>query len=172
MDLIACRSERGNSLKQRERRTRFASWRRARARGNTTSTLSGATTEAARNAATASSVRPSFMSTDPWSTAWAASPKAAKARKRESGCLQLVRFAKRCGDLSPALRVARKLPHDACKAMLKNSEIEPRKSRFRARRVTSAGSPYARVYGRVAGGKTGRSAEPLRNFSSRLPAAS
>jgi hypothetical protein len=55
--------------------------------------------------------------------------------------------------------------------LLKNSEIEPlRKSRFRARRVTSADSSYRRAYGKVAGGKTGRSAEPLRNFASRLPA--
>src|SRR5271170_5024352 len=47
-----------------------------------------------------------------------------------------------------------------------------RKSGFRARRIISADSPYARAYRRVAGGKTGRSAEPLRNFSSRLPAVS
>ena len=57
--------------------------------------------------------------------------------------------------------------------LLKNSEIEPlRKSRFRGRRVTSADSPYGRAYRRVAGGKTGQSAEPLRNFSSRRPAVS
>ena len=55
--------------------------------------------------------------------------------------------------------------------LLKNSEIEPlRKSRFRARRVTSADSPYGRAYRRVAGGKTGQSAEPLRNFASKPPA--
>jgi hypothetical protein len=36
--------------------------------------------------------------------------------------------------------------------MLKNSEIEPsRKSRFRARRVTSTDSPYAKACGRVGG---------------------
>ncbi len=57
--------------------------------------------------------------------------------------------------------------------LLKNSEIEQRrKSRFRTRRIISADSPYGRAYGRVAGGKAGRSAEPLRNFSSRLPAVS
>ena len=55
--------------------------------------------------------------------------------------------------------------------LLKNSEIEPlRKSRFRARRVTSADRPYGRAYRRVAGGKTGQSAEPLRNFASKPPA--
>ncbi len=54
---------------------------------------------------------------------------------------------------------------------LKNSEIEPlRKSRFRARRVVSADSPHGKAYGRVAGGKAGQSAEPLRNLPSRLPA--
>ncbi len=55
--------------------------------------------------------------------------------------------------------------------MLKNSEIEPpRKSCFRARCVMSADSPYGRAYGSVARGKTGRSADPLRIFSSRPPA--
>jgi len=55
--------------------------------------------------------------------------------------------------------------------LLKNSEIDPtRKSRIRARHVVSADSPHGRAYGSVARGKTGRSADPLRNFSSRLPA--
>jgi hypothetical protein len=56
--------------------------------------------------------------------------------------------------------------------LLKNSQIErSRKSRFRARRVTSADGPYGSALGRVAGTKTCRSAEPLRNFISRLRAA-
>src|SRR5271170_2520195 len=55
--------------------------------------------------------------------------------------------------------------------VLKNSEIErPRESRFRARRVISTDSPDGRAYGRVARGKTPRSAEPLRKIPSRLPA--
>jgi hypothetical protein len=55
--------------------------------------------------------------------------------------------------------------------VLKNSEIEPpRKSRFGARRVISADSLLGRACGTVARGKTGRSAEPLRNFSSKPPA--
>jgi hypothetical protein len=55
--------------------------------------------------------------------------------------------------------------------LLKNSEIEPsRKSCFRARRVISADSPHRRVYRSLARGKTDRSADPLRNFSSRPPA--
>ena len=57
--------------------------------------------------------------------------------------------------------------------VLKNSAIErPRESRFRARRVMSTDSPYARACGRIARGKTGWSAEPLWNFLSRLPAVS
>src|SRR5271166_5073279 len=57
--------------------------------------------------------------------------------------------------------------------MLKNLEIEPlRKSRFRTRRVISADSPHGRAYRSVARGKAGRSADPLRNFSSRPPAVS
>ena len=56
---------------------------------------------------------------------------------------------------------------------LKKSEIEQlRKSRFRMRRVTSADSPYGRAFRNVADRKTGQSAEPLRNFASRLPAVS
>jgi hypothetical protein len=55
--------------------------------------------------------------------------------------------------------------------LLKNSETERlRKSRIRAPRVTSADSPYGRAYRRVPVAKTGQSAEPLRNFASRLPA--
>ena len=55
--------------------------------------------------------------------------------------------------------------------LLKNSEIElPRKSRFRAQSVACTGSCHSKAYERVAGGKTSRSAEPLRNFPSRLPA--
>jgi hypothetical protein len=55
--------------------------------------------------------------------------------------------------------------------VLKNSEIgPPRKSRFRGRRVISADSPGGRAYRSVAHGKTGRSADPLGNFSSRPPA--
>jgi hypothetical protein len=54
---------------------------------------------------------------------------------------------------------------------LKNSEIElPRKSRFRAHGVACTGGCHSKAYERVAGGKTHRSAEPLRNFASRLPA--
>ena len=57
--------------------------------------------------------------------------------------------------------------------VLKNSEIErPRKSRFGAHRVISVDSPHSRAYGDVAGGKAGRSAEPLRNFALRPPALS
>jgi hypothetical protein len=49
--------------------------------------------------------------------------------------------------------------------MLKNSEIEPpRKSRFRARRVMLADSPYRRAYASVARGKTGWSAGPPKEF--------
>ena len=56
--------------------------------------------------------------------------------------------------------------------MLKNSETEPlRKSRIRAPRVTSADTPYGKAYVRVAGGNAGLSAEPLKTFTSRLPAA-
>ena len=55
--------------------------------------------------------------------------------------------------------------------VLKNSEFErPREFRFRARRVISTDSPNGRAYGRVARGKTDRSAEPLRKTPSRLPA--
>jgi len=51
--------------------------------------------------------------------------------------------------------------------VLKNSEIEPpRKSRFRERCVISADSPHGRACRRGVRGKTGRSAEPLSNFSS------
>jgi hypothetical protein len=49
--------------------------------------------------------------------------------------------------------------------LLKNSETEPlRKSRIRAPRVTSADTPYGKAYVRVAGGKTGRSAEAPKEF--------
>jgi hypothetical protein len=57
--------------------------------------------------------------------------------------------------------------------LLKNPEIEPpRKTRFHARRVISADSPDGRAHRRVAHSKTGRSADPLRNFSSSPPAVS
>ena len=57
--------------------------------------------------------------------------------------------------------------------VLKNSEIgPPLKSRFRERRVNSADSPRCRAHRSVARGKPGRSADPLRKFSSRPPAVS
>jgi hypothetical protein len=55
--------------------------------------------------------------------------------------------------------------------LLKKSEIErSRKSSVRARRVASADSPNGRACGRVTDRKTSQSAEPLRNFASRLAA--
>jgi hypothetical protein len=55
--------------------------------------------------------------------------------------------------------------------VLKNSEIEaPRKSRFRARHVISTGSPHGTAYGSGVRGNARLSADPLRNFSSWLPA--
>ena len=55
--------------------------------------------------------------------------------------------------------------------VFEDSEFErPREFRFSARRVISTDSPNGRAYGRVARGKTDRSAEPLRKTPSRLPA--
>ena len=56
--------------------------------------------------------------------------------------------------------------------LLKNSEIEvPRKSHLSAYSVVYVGSCHSNAYQSVVRGKTGRSAEPLRNIPSRLPAA-
>jgi hypothetical protein len=75
-------------------------------------------------------------------------------------------------DVKHPLRIAA-LDASIGRILLKKSEIEPpRKSRFRGRRVISADSPGGRAYGSVAHGKTGRSADPLGNFSSRPPAVS
>ena len=55
--------------------------------------------------------------------------------------------------------------------LLKDSEIEvPRKSRIPANSVVYTSSCHSKAYQRVARCKTGRSAEPLRKFPSRLPA--
>jgi len=55
---------------------------------------------------------------------------------------------------------------------LKKSENErSRKSRFHAPNVARAGHRHGKAYARATGGKTGRSAEPVANFSSNPPAA-
>jgi hypothetical protein len=54
--------------------------------------------------------------------------------------------------------------------LLKNPEIEAlRKSRLPAHSVVYASGCHSKAYERVARGKTGHSAEPLRKFPSRLP---
>ena len=66
---------------------------------------------------------------------------------------------------------ARQANDRSLRILLKNSEIEGRqKSRFRAHSVVYASRCHSKAYERVAHSKTGRSAEALRKFPSRLPA--